>query len=72
MKRLLILTLSGMLLGGLAGCRFWECLWRGPACPCQQQQAPVVTCPGQCPTYSPCESPCSGAPTIVTPGPCGN
>ena len=32
MKRLLILTVLGMLLGSAAGCRFWDCLWRGPAC----------------------------------------
>ena len=34
MKRLLILTVLGALLGGVAGCRFMECLWRGG--PCQQ------------------------------------
>ena len=34
MKRLLILTILGMLLSGAAGCRFMECLWRGG--PCQQ------------------------------------
>ena len=34
MKKLLILTVIGMLLAGLGGCRFMECLWRGP--PCQQ------------------------------------
>jgi hypothetical protein len=65
MKRLLILTVVATLLGGVAGCRFMECLWRGPAC--QQQAAPVVTCPNPCPTYSPCD-PCAGAAT-VTPGP---
>lgn len=70
MKRLLILTILGMLLGGAAGCRFMDCLWRGP--PCQQQ--PVVVCPNPCPTtYNPCD-PCGGAtaigtPAMVMPGP---
>jgi hypothetical protein len=68
MRRLLILTFLAMLLGGLSGCRFMECLWRGPAC--QQQQ---VTCPSPCQTYNPCD-PCAGGttttmPAIVTPGP---
>jgi hypothetical protein len=59
MRRLLILTAVGMLLGGLAGCRFMECLFRGPACQ-QQATAPVVTCPNPCPTtYNPCD-PCAG------------
>ena len=66
MKRLLILAVLGALLGGVAGCRFMECLWRGPACQ-QQQAAPVVTCPSPCATYTPCD-PCAGA-TVATPGP---
>jgi hypothetical protein len=66
MKRLLILTFLGLLLGGVGGCRFMECLWRGPACQ-QQTAAPVVTCPSPCATYNPCD-PCAGAP-VVTPGP---
>jgi hypothetical protein len=61
MKRLLILTVLGMLLGGMAGCRFMECLFRGA--PCQQQTAaPVVACPPACPT-----DPCAGA--SISPGP---
>lgn len=66
MRRLLILTVLGMLLSGTTGCRFMECLWRGPAC--QQPAAPVVTCPNPCPTYSPCD-PCAGGAPAVTPGP---
>ena len=66
MKRLLILTVLGMLLGGVAGCRFMECLWRGPAC--QQCQPPAVTCANPCQTHDPCD-PCGGAPAVVTPGP---
>jgi hypothetical protein len=68
MKRLLILTFLGMLLSGVAGCRFMECLWRGPAC--QQTTAPAVTYANPCnpcPTYSPCD-PCAGAP-VANPGP---
>ena len=63
MKRLMILTVLATLLGGVAGCRFMECLWRGPAC--QQPAAPAVTCGTPC--YSPCD-PCAGG-TVVTPGP---
>jgi hypothetical protein len=69
MKRLLLLTVLGMVLSGVAGCRFWECLWRGPVC--QPNTAPAVTyanpCPNPCPTYNPCD-PCAGAP-VATPGP---
>ncbi len=61
MKRLLILMAVGMLLSSVAGCRFLECLWRGPAC---RQTAP---CASPCPTYTPCD-PCAGT-TVVTPGP---
>ena len=64
MKRLLILTFLAALLSGAAGCRFMECLWRGPAC---QQPAPAATCVTPCPTYTPCD-PCVSAP-VVTPGP---
>ncbi len=65
MKRLLVLTVLGMLLGGMTGCRFMECLFRGQ--PCQQQAAtPVVTCPPACP--SPCVTDsCAGA--SISPGP---
>jgi len=66
MKRLLILTMFGALLGGLAGCRFMDCLWRGPSC--QQTQAPAVTYTNPCPAYTaPCDPGCS-APTMM-PGP---
>jgi hypothetical protein len=64
MKRLLLLTVMGLLLGSLAGCRFMECLFRGPAC---QQPAPAVNCGNPCTTYNPCD-PCAGT-TVVTPGP---
>jgi hypothetical protein len=64
MKRLLLLTVIGLLWGSLAGCRFMECLFRGPAC---QQPAPAATCGNPCTTYNPCD-PCAGA-TVVTPGP---
>jgi hypothetical protein len=63
MKRLLILTVLAMLLAGSTGCRFMECLWRGPAC--RQQAAPAVVCPTPCPTYNPCD-PCAGT-TVVAP-----
>ena len=65
MKRLLVLTILGMLLSGMAGCRFMECLWRGPAY--RQTTAPAVTYANPCPTYNPCD-PCAGAP-VATPGP---
>jgi hypothetical protein len=67
MKKLLTLTVLAALLGGLAGCRFMECLFRGPACQ-QQNAAPVAvtTCPAPCATYTPCD-PCGGTP--VVPGP---
>jgi hypothetical protein len=65
MKRLLILTVLGMLLSGMTGCRFMECLFRGA--PCQQQTAaPVVACPPACPTTCVPDS-CSGA--TISPGP---
>jgi hypothetical protein len=69
MKRLLILTVLGALLSGAAGCRFFDCLFRGPAC--QQAAAPAVTYTNPCPTYgNPCD-PCAGAPSapVMTPGP---
>lgn len=67
MRRLLILTAVATLLGGLAGCRFMECLFRGPACQQQQATAPVVACPNPCPTYNPCD-PCAGG-SVATPCP---
>ncbi len=66
MKRLLILTAIGTLVLGVAGCRFWNCLWRGPAY--QTVQPAAIVCPTPCPPSSPCD-PYSGAPAIVTPGP---
>lgn len=68
MKRLLILTVLGMMLGGLTGCRFMECLWRGPACQ-QQTVAPAVTYAPACPTYSPCDPCAGGAPAVTSPSP---
>jgi hypothetical protein len=65
MKKLLILTVIGMLLAGLGGCRFMECLWRGG--PCQQCAAPTATYPAPCQSCNPCD-PCGGAP-VITPGP---
>lgn len=69
MKRLLILTVLGLLFSGMAGCRFMECLWRGPACRQQAPAAttcPTVTCPTPCPT-TPCD-PCPST-AVVTPSP---
>jgi hypothetical protein len=69
MKRLLMLAIVGALLGGAAGCRFLECVFRGG--PCRQNAAPAAACPNPCPTYcNPCNDPCAGgAPAMVTPGP---
>ena len=64
MKKLLILAVLGALLSGAAGCRFWDCLWRGPqyqTCP-----QPVAPCPTPCPPYNPCD-PCAGAPAATMP-----
>jgi hypothetical protein len=68
MKKLMILTVLGLMLSGMAGCRFMECLWRGgppaqPAC----QPAPTVVCPTACPPANACD-PC-GAPVVTTPNP---
>jgi hypothetical protein len=71
MKRLLILTILGMLLGGVAGCRFMDCLWRGG--PCQQNAQPACAnpCGTPCATVgTPCDPCCGGgAPATVMPGP---
>jgi hypothetical protein len=66
MKKVLSLTAIGMMLAAMGGCRFMECLFRGPPCqqPCQQAVAPVVTCP----SCSPCGDPCGGVP-VITPTP---
>jgi hypothetical protein len=67
MKRLLIVTAIGMLLASTAGCRFWNCLWRGPAYQ-QQCQPATVACPSTCvPSCNPCDS--GAAVSTVTPGP---
>ena len=70
MKRLMILTALGMLLSGVAGCRFMDCLWRGgpatqPSCP------PTVAYPSPSMSYSPSDPCCpgGGAAAVVTPGP---
>jgi len=68
MKKLLILTIFGALLGGLSGCRFMDCLFRGPAyrsCP------PPVACPNPCSTYDSCNACDAGAavPVATPPGP---
>ncbi len=70
MKKLLILTVLGLMLSGTAGCRFMDCLWRGgppaqPGCGCQT--APAVVCPSPCQPTNACD-PCGGA-TTVAPGP---
>jgi hypothetical protein len=76
MKRLLVLMVFGMLLGGLNGCRICEC-WREAWCSRfrpQQQATVVVTEPcvvtESCcsPCSTPCISPCTTSPMIV-PGP---
>ena len=40
MKKLLILTVLGLMLSGAAGCRFMDCLWRGGP-PTQQACQPA-------------------------------
>ncbi|MBN1394853.1 MAG: hypothetical protein JW959_07510 [Pirellulales bacterium] len=66
MKNIMILTAIGTLLIGVSGCRFWNCLWRGPAY--QTCQPTAIACPPACPTTNPCD-PCSSAPASYTPGP---
>jgi hypothetical protein len=68
MKRLMILTALGMLLSGAVGCRFMECLWRGPA---TQSCPPAVAYPSPSMSYSPSDPCCpgGGAAAVVTPGP---
>jgi len=67
MRRILLLTFIGTLLAGASGCRFLECLWRGPAC--QQTTVPAVTyATPACPTYNACDA-CAGAPAATLPGP---
>ncbi len=67
MKRLLILAVLGILLTGMTGCRFMECLFRGPACQ-QAQPTTVIAAPCASPCETPCSSPCTTT-TVVTPGP---
>jgi hypothetical protein len=78
MKRLLLLAVLGMLLGSAAGCRFWDCLWHGPAY--RQPCPPAVACPSPCPpSCAPCDAgvgvpagasvaPAIGPP-VIAPGP---
>lgn len=69
MKRILTLLVLTVLLGGVSGCRFMDCVWRGG--PARQTTATVTcptVCPPVCPPVNPCD-PCAGAPAIVTPGP---
>jgi hypothetical protein len=65
MKKLLVLTVLGLMLSGMAGCRFMDCLWRGGP-PAQQpcQQSGTVVVPNACPP-----DPCGGGTTVTTPGP---
>ena len=64
MKKLLILMVLGLMLGGMAGCRFMECMWRGGP-PAQQtcQPAGTVVCPNTC-QPDPC-----GCGVTAAPGP---
>lgn len=66
MKRLLILTVLGALLTGATGCRFFECLFRGPAC--HQTTAPAVSYATPCQTYNSCD-PCGGSSAVLVPEP---
>jgi len=69
MKKLLILTVLGLLLSGVAGCRFMDCLWRGgPATqqPCQPTGATYTT---PCQPSNACDPCGGGAATVTTPGP---
>ena len=67
MKRLLILMVLGTLLSSAVGCKFWDCLWKGPS---YRQPCPpgAVSCPPACPPA--CNS-CDTGPAITTPGPIG-
>ena len=69
MKKLLILMVLGLMLGGMAGCRFMDCLWRGGP-PAQQTCQPTgaVVCPNTCQPTNACD-PCGGGTTVTTPGP---
>ena len=75
MKKLMVLTVFGMLLGSTAGCRIGECwreAWNSRFRP-QPQQTVVVSEPcvvtDSCnPCASPCASPCATTP-MIAPGP---
>jgi hypothetical protein len=73
MKKLLIISILGMLLTASAGCRFLDCLWRGG--PTNQTCQPAaVACPNPCATYSPggcdpCSAPAAVTTTPMTPQP---
>lgn len=58
MKKLLILTFLGMLLSGTAGCKFFDCLFRGGPAKEPCQPTTVVAAP-----Y--CD-PCGGGGTVVS------
>jgi len=65
MRKLLILAVLSVLLGGAAGCRIGECwreAWRSRFGPQPQQQAVIVSDP--CVVADPCCSPC-GAPAMT-------
>ena len=73
MKRLLILAFLVRCWAAVAGCRFMDCLCRGPSC--QQTTAPPVTYaapyqPSPCQASPcPCEQPCGGGqPVVIGPG----
>jgi hypothetical protein len=76
MKKLLTLTLLGMMLGGLSGCRIAEC-WRyawNSRFPPKTQQAvvvaePCVVCEDPCESSCPCPSPCSAPASVPSPIP---
>ncbi len=72
MKRLLIVTMLGALLSGTAGCRFFDCLFRGGPANQTCQPAATVVCPPPCvSSCAPADgcSPCSSPAATVTPGP---
>jgi hypothetical protein len=67
MRKITILAICGLLLGGVAGCRFLDCLRKGPNY--TVRPSPAVVCPTPCPTYNPCDPCAGGATTTVVPGP---
>lgn len=77
MRKLLILAVITGLLGGTLGCRFLDCMRRGPAY--QTVPAATISSPTLCPPITPPVNACdpgaitttvpSTAPTAVPPGP---